>query len=125
MRSFAFILLALISALQIRPASAAETPAPSATNAVSFYKQIRPILQANCEGCHQPAKAKGGFVMTEFERLFTPGDSAEKPIVAGKPEASHLVKQITPVKGEAEMPKGKSPLPDYEIELIRRWIAEG
>ena len=26
---------------------------------VSYFDQIRPILQANCQGCHQPAKAKG------------------------------------------------------------------
>ena len=24
---------------------------------VSYYKQIRPIFQAHCQGCHQPAKA--------------------------------------------------------------------
>ncbi|HUR46563.1 MAG TPA: DUF1549 domain-containing protein [Candidatus Saccharimonadales bacterium] len=29
------------------------------------------------------------------------------------------------MKGEAEMPKGKPPLLDGEIELVRRWIAEG
>ena len=22
---------------------------------VSYYRQVRPILQANCQGCHQPA----------------------------------------------------------------------
>ena len=26
---------------------------------VSFNKQVRPMLQANCYGCHQPALAKG------------------------------------------------------------------
>ena len=27
---------------------------------VSFSKQVQPVLQDNCYGCHQPAKAKGG-----------------------------------------------------------------
>ena len=40
---------------------------------VSYYKQIRPVFQANCQGCHQPAKAKGGYVMTTFERLLEGG----------------------------------------------------
>ena len=31
---------------------------------VSYYREIRPILQANCQGCHQPAKNKGGYLMT-------------------------------------------------------------
>jgi len=92
---------------------------------VSFHRQIRPIFQANCEGCHQPAKDKGGFVMTEFKRLFTAGDSGKAALVVGKPEASHLIEQVTPKNGEAEMPKGKPPLMNKEVELIRRWISEG
>lgn len=92
---------------------------------VSFYKEIRPILQAQCQGCHQPAKAKGGYVLTEFDKMFEPGDSKEKPIVPKQPDASLLVKQITPVKGEAEMPKGKPALPEVDVAKIRQWITEG
>src|SRR5688572_24620288 len=92
---------------------------------VSFYKEIRPIFQANCQGCHQPAKAKGDYIMTEFEKLLTPGETGDKPVVAGKPEESFLIKQITPTNGEAEMPKGKPPLHNVEIELVKRWIEEG
>ena len=33
---------------------------------VSFHKEIRPLLQSRCAGCHQPAKAKGDYVMTDF-----------------------------------------------------------
>lgn len=96
---------------------------------VSYFKQIRPIFQANCQGCHQPAKARGGYVMTDFARLRQGGDDAAKnntqAIVAGSPEKSDLFHQITPVNGEADMPKKKAPLLDPERELIRRWIAEG
>jgi WD40 repeat protein len=93
---------------------------------VSYWKQIRPIFQANCQGCHQPAKDKGGYVMTDFQRLLAPGDSGHKAIVPRQPEKSYLIEQITPNQdGEAEMPQGKPPLAKHEIELIRRWIAEG
>jgi mono/diheme cytochrome c family protein len=27
---------------------------------VSYFKRVRLIFQAECQGCHQPAKAKGG-----------------------------------------------------------------
>ena len=37
-----------------------------ATKPVSFHKEIRPLFEANCNGCHQPAKAKGDYVMTDF-----------------------------------------------------------
>lgn len=118
------LLLAIICALS-QQAQAAESAPSNASAQVSFYKQIRPIFQTNCQGCHQPAKPKGSYVLTEYDRLLIPGESNEKPVVPGKPEASHLLKQITPVKGEAEMPKGKPALTDYEIALVKQWIAQG
>ncbi|MGL4461737.1 MAG: hypothetical protein ACRC1K_06245, partial [Planctomycetia bacterium] len=36
---------------------------------VSYFKQIRPIFQRNCEGCHQPAKSEGGYVMSTHADL--------------------------------------------------------
>ena len=92
---------------------------------VSYYKQIRPIFQGQCNGCHQPAKAKGDYIMTEFQRLLKGGENSPA-IVPGKAEESHLVKLITPdAKGKADMPQKADPLHDTQIALIKRWIAEG
>ena len=41
---------------------------------VSYYKDVRPVLQTACHGCHQPAKAKGAYVMTEFAALVKGGE---------------------------------------------------
>jgi len=98
----------------------AEAPA-----AISFEKQVRPILQANCQGCHQPAKAGGSYVMTSFESLMKGGDSGEPAIAPGKPEESPLVDMITPYDGAAEMPRDRAPLHQTEIETITQWIAQG
>ena len=94
---------------------------------VSFYKDIRPILQANCQGCHQPAKARssGDYVMTSYDLLVKAGESEEAPVVAGKPDESYLVQLITSEDGKAEMPRGRKPLHKTEIDLIRKWIAQG
>ena len=93
---------------------------------VSFHKQIKPILQANCQGCHQPAKARGDYVMTDFSKLIGGGESEERAIVAGDPDASYLVQQITPDSdGEAAMPPRGRALATSEIELVRKWISEG
>jgi WD40 repeat protein/mono/diheme cytochrome c family protein len=97
----------------------------TATAKVSYDKQIRPIFQARCQGCHQPAKAGGNFVMTTFERLLKGGESGEAAIVPGKPVESHLVGLITPEGGKADMPQNKPPLSAAEIELISRWIVQG
>ncbi|MBI3837364.1 MAG: PD40 domain-containing protein [Planctomycetia bacterium] len=98
-----------------------QKPAPS----VSYFRDIRPIFQVHCQGCHQPAKAMGEFVMTNFEGLFKGGESEQAAITPGKPDQSNLLAQIAPKDGKAEMPKDKDPLTEDQIKRIRQWIAEG
>lgn len=105
--------------------SAAVASAAEPAKEVSYYKQVRPILQAHCQGCHQPAKASGEYVMTSFDKLLAGGESGSAAIEPGKPDESYLVEQITPSDGESAMPKGKKPLADSEIALITAWIAQG
>ncbi len=92
---------------------------------VSFYEQVRPILQARCQGCHQPAKASGDFVMTDFNQLLAGGESEIPAIVPGKPDESYLIDQIVAIDGVAFMPPEGDPLHESEVDLIRRWIASG
>ena len=98
--------------------------ATASAEPISYYKQIRPLFQANCQGCHQPAKAKGGYVMTTFTQLLEGGDE-DTAIVPGKPEESYLVGEIRVTDGKAAMPKGKPPLASEDIALITQWISEG
>jgi WD40 repeat protein/mono/diheme cytochrome c family protein len=106
--------------------AADKSPTPETTSRkISYYHDIRPILQANCQGCHQPAKSKGGYVMTDFKMLLAGGDSAHAAIVPEHPDQSAILKMITPQDGEVRMPKGKPPLSDDEVALFRSWIAQG
>lgn len=103
-----------------------DTKKPVEPDVVSYYRNVRPIFQQNCQGCHQPAKASGGYVMTDYAGLFKTGDSNEPGIVPGQPDKSVLVKQITAHDGKpAAMPKGKPPLIDHEVNLLKKWIAQG
>src|SRR5262249_54153482 len=52
-------------------------------------------------------------------------ESGEPAIVPGKPDESHLIELITPQDGKADMPRGRKPLANPEIEIIRQWIAQG
>jgi WD40 repeat protein len=101
---------------------AAADPAPGK---VSYYKDVRPILQQHCQGCHQPAKAGGGYVMTAHAGLLKAGDSGAEAVVPGKPEKSYLIELVTPKDGQAEMPKDRPPLKPDQVALIARWISEG
>ncbi len=98
---------------------------PTATEKVSYYRDVRPIFMQNCQGCHQPAKANGGYVMTDLASLQKAGEAKKPGIVPGKPEASYLVREITLVKGKAEMPKGRDPLSAVQVKLIAEWIRQG
>lgn len=121
-------LVALLVAGLPGPAFAAAPPKQEVVDPnapISYWKQIRPIFQANCQGCHQPAKNKGGYVMTDFNRLIAGGDSGDKAIIPGQPEASVMIEAITPKEGEAEMPKDKPPLKPDDLALITKWIAQG
>ena len=92
---------------------------------VSFYRDVFPILQTHCLGCHQPAKASGEYVMTSFAKLLAGGESGSAAVVPGDPDSSYLIELITPTDGQAEMPSGKPPLDTTSIDLIRRWIQQG
>ena len=98
---------------------------PAAGEAISYFRQVRPIFQTHCQGCHQPAKPMGELVMTHFEGMLKGGESGEPAIVPGNPAKSYLVAQITPTDGKAEMPKDKEPLSAGDLDLIRQWIAQG
>ncbi len=126
-------LLALLSLSWSVAAGAAEEKGKSQAHGgashagpkVSYDKQIRPIFQAHCQGCHQPAKAGGAYVMTAFDRMLKGGESGLPAIVPGRTDESYLLDKITPQDGKAEMPQDKPPLSAAEIELISRWIAQG
>ena len=97
----------------------------SGSDPISFYKQVRPIFQLKCFGCHQGAKQDGQYVMTDFAKLLAGGESGDPAIVPGKPDQSYLVELITPESGSAEMPREAEPLGDSELKLIRLWIQQG
>jgi WD40 repeat protein len=95
---------------------------PAATGPVSFYRQVRPILQRSCTGCHQPAKSGGKLVLTSFVGTKAGGEQGVG-FEAGKPEESLLVEFISGDK--PAMPKNAPPLPREQVALISRWISEG
>src|ERR1700738_3205964 len=93
---------------------------------VSYYKDVRPIIQQHCQGCHQPAKAQGGIVMTDFAELFKKTEHDAPGITPGKPAQSAIYTQIIPHGGKPPaMPRGKDPLTDHDVKIIERWIAQG
>ena len=87
---------------------------------VDFKKEIAPILQNNCLTCHNSKTRKGQLSLENIDDLLE-----NETIVVGNADDSHLISQVVPVDGKAEMPKQGKPLSDSEVALLRRWINEG
>ena len=88
---------------------------------VSFYRDVRPILRANCAGCHKPGKTKGELDVTTHATILKGGKAGALKV--GDAADSELFLQID--GAEPEMPKDAEPLTGSEVALIRRWIDEG
>jgi hypothetical protein len=127
--SGAFFTLALGVGVLAAPPSMGQDSAKkeaAVPDKVSYYKDVRPVLQLHCQGCHQPAKAQGGYVMTDFAELLKKTDNGDVGVVPGQPDKSAVIQQITQQNGKPPaMPRGKDPLTPREVAVIKRWIEQG
>ena len=95
---------------------------------VVFNRDIRPILSDRCFSCHGPDDKK-----READLRFDLEEEAKKDlggyhaIVPEKPHESVLIDRITASHTAERMPPEAvdDALSSAEIELLRRWIAEG
>jgi len=96
---------------------------------VDFDRDIRPILSENCYKCHGPddAARKAKLRFDIRAEALKPAKSGDIPIVPGSPEKSQLVSRITTSDIDDRMPPVKSgkSLKAVQIDLLRRWVAEG
>jgi WD40 repeat protein len=106
----------------IAVAADGEEKSAGEADAISFYRQVRPILQRSCSGCHQPAKLGGKLLLTSFEGLKTGGENGAG-FEPGDPDSSTIMAYIS--GEEPEMPLNGDPLTPEQIDVIGRWIKEG
>ena len=94
-----------------------------AAGAVSFEKDVRPILKAHCFHCHGEEEKLGGGLDLRLKRLMLTGGESGPAIVAGQPDGSLLVDYLTsglmPPEDVAVRPT------EDEITTIVNWIASG
>lgn len=103
--------------------------AVSARAEVDFNRDVRPILNKHCTGCHGGVKQAGGISFVYREKALAEGKSGEKTIVPGKADASEMIVRVTSKDDEERMPppehgEGK-PLSESEIATLKTWIGEG
>jgi hypothetical protein len=110
-------------------ASLAASGSAVRAEAISFNRDVRPILSDKCFACHGPeaASRKAGFRLDQRESAVGEAESGITPVSPGDPDASELIARITTDEESLRMPPADShkTLTPEEIETLRRWIAEG
>src|SRR3954468_15798036 len=91
-----------------------------------FEQNIRPLLAANCYGCHSAKveKPMGGLLLDSRAGMLKGGKSGVPAIVPGKPEESILLGAVLGSNKDLRMPPGKT-LDPSEIEHLAVWIKMG
>ena len=83
--------------------------------AVSFSRQVAPILVRSCGGCHVAGK-KGDFQMASYQGLMQSG-----MVQRGAGQASRLVEVIL----TGDMPRGGGKVSAADVDVLVRWIDAG
>ncbi len=98
--------------------------ADGAEAAPDFLREVAPIFDAYCVGCHAADGPEGELTLETFAGLAAGGANGAA-IVPGRADASRLIRMVT---GEIEpvMPPEDNERPtDEEIDVLRRWIDAG
>lgn len=105
-----------------RPLASGTRPRPGQmpAGAVSFTKDVAPILVAKCEGCHIRGN-RGDFSMANFNALAAGTGGTLAVIKPGQGETSIFYEKMS----SGEMPPGNNKVSDMELAVIKKWIDEG
>ena len=96
-----------------------------ASGRVEFNRDIRPIFNEKCIGCHGGVKKAGGLSLQFEADIRVAGKSSSIPVVPGDVTQSELIRRLTCTDLDERMPKEKPALNAQQIELITRWVKEG
>lgn len=95
-----------------------------AADTVNYARDVYPIFERYCIGCHSEDESEGGLAMDDFAE-FQKGGESGPAFTAGVPASSRLLLMVTG-KLEPMMPPDDAEGPnENEIEILSRWIEQG
>ena len=96
--------------------------------APDFVKDVRPIFERSCYGCHGAEKQKSGYRLDVRDVAIKGGDSGAAAIVPHDAKRSPLIRYVSGEDDKMLMPPKKSDKPRLtaaEVETLRAWIDAG
>jgi len=88
-----------------------------------FESKVRPLLVERCMECHGEKKQKGGLRL-DFKSAWQTGGDSGAALVPGKPEESLLIKAVSYLDKDLQMPP-KKPLTAEEVAVLKEWVKQG
>jgi mono/diheme cytochrome c family protein len=116
-----FLTLVPLAALPLTAADGPTKPEP----AISFNRDVRPILSNRCFKCHGPDLKKGGLDLRTSDTALKPLKSAGFAIVPGNAEDSRLLEKVQAEPPALRMPPKGDPLTPDQIATLKAWIEQG
>lgn len=110
----AILLLAAASSIAAEPALSTNVAEPK------FEAHIRPLFKAFCLDCHGGTDPQAKLDL-RLKRSIVAGGENGPAMVVGDPAASKLVARVA----SGEMPPTGKKLTADQVELLKRWIAQG
>lgn len=99
-----------------------------AAEPVQFSRDVLPILSAKCFACHGPDEhERQADLRLDIEKEAKRSRDGGAAVVPGSPEKSSLLARVASTDPDLVMPppKAKKTLTAEQIEILRRWIADG
>ncbi|MEO1528285.1 MAG: PSD1 and planctomycete cytochrome C domain-containing protein, partial [Planctomycetota bacterium] len=98
----------------------------SASLAVDFRRDVRPILARACFKCHGPdEEAREAGLRLDVQSGSRADLGGYQAIVPGAVEDSELIARVLSEDPDLRMPPTDEPLSDKEIETLKAWVAAG
>ncbi|WP_146445052.1 PSD1 and planctomycete cytochrome C domain-containing protein [Botrimarina colliarenosi] len=118
-----------VASIRLSPAflllSASLCVAAQADDAVSYQREVAPILTKRCYACHGPDQAESSLALDSFANATAETDSGEPAILPGDADGSELIRRIASDEEWERMPPEGEPLTADEIAILRKWIDSG
>lgn len=103
---------------------AADKLPPPADRKIDFAKDVRPLLEKNCWGCHGAKKQESGLRLDSRDALLRGGDIG-KVIAAGDSERSRLIVLVSGTDPQTVMPPDGPQFKPEEVGILRAWVDQG
>lgn len=91
---------------------------------VDYARDVLPILETYCIGCHTAGDAEGELAMDSFASLIE-GGSRGPAVTASQSDSSRLYLMVAGLAEPAMPPEDMEGPDEDELALLRRWIDEG